>query len=619
MGKIIGIDLGTTNSCVAVAETTASGKLEVRIIPNAEGARTTPSVVAFAANGERLVGQAAKRQAVTNAVNTVYAVKRLMGQKFTSEEVQRQAQVAPYKIFGTQNGDAWVEVGGKEMSPPEVSAIILAKMREVAEAFLGESVSDAVVTVPAYFDDAQRQATKDAGRIAGLDVKRIINEPTAAALAYGLDKKDAERVAIYDLGGGTFDISILEIRDGVFSVKSTNGDTHLGGEDFDRRILDSLADTFEKEHKVDLRKDKLALQRLKEAAEKAKHELSSSLETEINLPFIAQSAGSEPLHIVKTMTRSELELLTSDLVEKTLEPCQKALVDAKLGASDIHNVILVGGMTRMPAVQKAVKQLFGRDPHKGVNPDEVVAAGAALQGAALGDDKVEVLLLDVTPLSLGVETGGGVFTPLIPRNTTIPTEKGEVFTTSVDNQTFVPVHVLQGERKMAADNRSLARFELTGIPPAPRGVPKINVAFRIDADGIVSVEARDLGTGKAQTVKVKPTSGLTQDEVDKLVTDADKFKYADELRRELAEVRNQAETLLYTTEAALEGYANLVEATMLDDTRALAKELRGMLETQADLAQIRDAYQKLETMTFAIAEKMYGGDGGGGEAPPAQP
>jgi molecular chaperone DnaK len=620
MGKIIGIDLGTTNSCVAVAETTASGKLEVRIIPNAEGARTTPSVVAFAANGERLVGQTAKRQAVTNAVNTVYAVKRLMGQKFTSEEVQRQAQVAPYKIFGAQNGDAWVEVGGKEMSPPEVSAIILAKMREVAEAFLGESVSDAVVTVPAYFDDAQRQATKDAGRIAGLDVKRIINEPTAAALAYGLDKKDAERVAIYDLGGGTFDISILEIRDGVFSVKSTNGDTHLGGEDFDRLILDSLADTFEKEHKVDLRKDKLALQRLKEAAEKAKHELSSSLETEINLPFIAQSAGSEPLHIVKTMTRSELELLTSDLVEKTLEPCQKALADAKLGASDIHNVILVGGMTRMPAVQKAVKQLFGRDPHKGVNPDEVVAAGAALQGAALGDDKVEVLLLDVTPLSLGVETGGGVFTPLIPRNTTIPTEKGEIFTTSVDNQTFVPVHVLQGERKMAADNRSLARFELTGIPPAPRGVPKIQLAFRIDADGIVSVEARDLGTGKAQTVKVKPTSGLTQDEVDKLVTDADKFKYADELRRELAEVRNQAETLLYTTEAALEGYANLVEATMLDDTRALAKELRGMLETQADLAQIRDAYQKLETMTFAIAEKMYGGDdGGGGEAPPAQP
>jgi molecular chaperone DnaK len=615
MGKIIGIDLGTTNSCVAVAETTASGKLEVRIIPNAEGARTTPSVVAFAANGDRLVGQSAKRQAVTNAVNTVYAVKRLMGQKFATPEVQRQAQSVPYKVFASENGDAWVNVGGRDMSPPEVSAVILAKMREIAEAFLGEQVSEAVVTVPAYFDDAQRQATKDAGKVAGLDVKRIINEPTAAALAYGLEKKDAERVAIYDLGGGTFDISVLEIRDGVFSVKSTNGDTHLGGEDFDRRILDSLADTFQREHNVDLRKDRLALQRLKEAAEKAKHELSSSLETEINLPFIAQSGGGEPLHIVKTMTRSELELLTSDLVEKTLEPCQKALADAKLTPTDIHNVILVGGMTRMPAVQKAVKGFFGKDPHKGVNPDEVVAAGAALQGAALGDERVEVLLLDVTPLSLGVETGGGVFTGLITRNTTIPTEKSEIFTTSVDNQTFVPVHVLQGERKMAADNRSLARFELTGIPPAPRGVPKIQVAFRIDADGIVSVEARDLGTGKAQSVKVKPTSGLTQDQVDKLVLDADKFKYADELRRELAEVRNQAETLLYTTEAALEGYANLVEEAMLDDTRSLAKELRGLLESQADLAQIRDAYQKLEAMTFAIAEKMYGG---GGEAPPAE-
>jgi molecular chaperone DnaK len=618
MGKIIGIDLGTTNSCVAVAETTASGKLEVRIIPNAEGARTTPSIVGFAGTGERLVGQAAKRQAVTNAQNTVYAVKRLMGQKFDAPEVKKQASLVPYKVFGSPNGDAWVHVGGKDMSPPEVSAQILAKMREIAEAFLGEKVEEAVVTVPAYFDDAQRQATKDAGKIAGLDVKRIINEPTAAALAYGLEKKDAERVAIYDLGGGTFDISILEIRMGVFSVKSTNGDTHLGGEDFDARIQDSIAENFQNEHGIDLRKDKLALQRLKEAAEKAKHELSSSLETEINLPFIAQSEKSEPLHIVKTMTRSELELLTGDLVEKTLEPCKKALEDAKLTPTDIHNVILVGGMTRMPAVQKAVKGFFGKDPHKGVNPDEVVAAGAALQGAALKDEKVEVLLLDVTPLSLGVETGGGVFTPLIPRNTTIPTEKGEIFTTSVDNQTFVPVHVLQGERKMSADNRSLARFELTGIPPAPRGVPKIQVAFRIDADGIVNVEAKDLGTGKAQTVKVKPTSGLTQEEVDKLVTDADRFKYADELRRELAEMRNQAETLLYTTEAALEGYANLVDGKMLEDTRTLAKELRGLLESQADLAAIRDAYQKLETMTFAIAEKMYGGDGGGGEAPPAQ-
>jgi molecular chaperone DnaK len=609
MGKIVGIDLGTTNSCVAVAETTGSGKLEVKIIPNAEGARTTPSIVGFAASGERLVGQAAKRQAVTNAVNTVHAVKRLMGQKFSHPEVQRQRETAPFRIFETGNGDAWIKAGNHEMSPPEVSAIILTKMREVAEAYLGEKVTDAVVTVPAYFDDAQRQATKDAGKIAGLDVKRIINEPTAAALAYGLEKKDAERVAIYDLGGGTFDVSVLEIRAGVFSVKATNGDTHLGGEDFDRRIVDALIDTFQSEHRVDLRKDGMALQRLKEAAEKAKHELSSSLETEINLPFLAQNAKGEPLHIIKTMSRSELELLTGDLVEKTLEPCKKALDDAKLTPADIHNVILVGGMTRMPAVQKLVKQFFGKEPHKGVNPDEVVAAGAALQGAALRDDKVEVLLLDVTPLSLGVETGGGVFTTLIARNTTIPTEKSEIFTTSVDNQNFVPVHVLQGERKMAVDNRSLARFELTGIPPAPRGVPKIQVAFQIDADGLVNVEAKDLGTGKAQTVKVRPTSGLSQDEVDKLVGDAESFKQADELRRELAELRNQAETLLYTTEAALEGYADLVDATMIDDTRNLAAALRKLLEGQGDITQVRDAYQKLEAMTFAIAEKMYGQSG----------
>jgi molecular chaperone DnaK len=607
MGKIIGIDLGTTNSCVAIAEAGANGKLEVRIIPNAEGARTTPSVVGFAASNERLVGQAAKRQAVTNAVNTIWAVKRLMGQKFKHPEVQRQASSVPYHVLEAPNGDAWVQAGGRDMSPPEVSAIVLGKMREIAEAFVGETVTEAVVTVPAYFDDAQRQATKDAGKIAGLDVKRIINEPTAAALAYGLDKKDAERIAIYDLGGGTFDISILEIRAGVFSVKSTTGDTHLGGEDFDRRVIDSLIGLFQKEHGLDLRADKVALQRLKEASEKAKHELSSSLETEINLPFLAQSQAGEPLHIVKTLTRSELELLTSDLIEKTLEPCQKALADAKLTPADIHNVILVGGMTRMPAVQKAVKQFFGKDPHKGVNPDEVVAAGAALQGAALANEKVEVLLLDVTPLSLGVETGGGVFTVLIPRNTTIPTEKSEIFTTSVDNQAFVPVHVLQGERKMSMDNRSLARFELTGIMPAPRGIPKIQVAFGIDADGIVSVEAKDLGTGKAQSVRVRPTSGLSQDAVAQLVDEADKFKYADELRRELAEIRNQAETLLYTTEAALDGYADLVEAKMLEETRALAGELRSLLETRADIAQIRDGYQKLEAMTFSIAEKMYGG------------
>jgi molecular chaperone DnaK len=613
MGKVIGIDLGTTNSCVAVAETNPSGKPEVRIIPNAEGARTTPSVVAFSSGGERLVGQAAKRQAVTNAASTVYAVKRLMGQKFEQPEVARQAQLVSYKIMAAQNGDAWVQAGGKDMSPPEISAMVLAKMREIAEAFLSETVTEAVVTVPAYFDDAQRQATKDAGRIAGLDVKRILNEPTAAALAYGLEKKDAERVAVYDLGGGTFDISVLEIRDGVFSVKATNGDTHLGGEDFDQRIIDALLENFLKEHGVDLKKDKMALQRLKEAAEKTKHELSSSLETEINLPFIAQSAEGQPLHIVKRMTRAELEMLTSDLIERTLGPCEKALADAKLTPADVHNVILVGGMTRMPAVRAMVKRFFGKEPFKGVNPDEVVAAGAALQGAALNDDEVGVLLLDVTPLSLGVETGGGVCTVLIPRNTTIPTEKSEIFTTSLDNQGFVPVHILQGERQMAADNRSLARFELTGIPPAPRGVPKIQVTFKIDADGIVGVEAKDLGTGKAQSIRVKPASGLSQADVDRLVLDADSFKHNDELRRQLAELRNQAETLLYTTEAALSGYADLVEKEMLDQAQTLTQQLRRVLDDKGELEAIQDAYQKLEGVTFAIAEKMYGG-----EAPPTE-
>jgi molecular chaperone DnaK len=615
MGKVIGIDLGTTNSCVAVVETNAgSSKVDIRIIPNSEGARTTPSIVGFPASGERLVGQAAKRQAITNPTNTVYAVKRLMGRKAGTPEMARQLSLVPYKIIAAPNGDAWVHVAGKDLSPPEVSGLILAKMKEIAETYLGETVTDAVVTVPAYFDDAQRQATKDAGKIAGLDVKRIINEPTAAALAYGLEKKLAERVAVYDLGGGTFDVSILEISgEGVFSVKSTNGDTHLGGEDFDQRIIDSLADMFAKENNVDLRKDRMALQRLKEAAEKAKHELSSSLETEINLPFIATNAKGEPLHIVKTMKRNELEMLTHDLIEKTLEPCKKALADAKVTPADIQNVILVGGMTRMPAVIKAVKEFFGREPNKGVNPDEVVAAGAAIQGAALTDDKMEVLLLDVTPLSLGVETGGGVFTPLIARNTTIPTEQSEVFTTSVDNQSFVPIHVLQGERKMAADNRSLARFELTGIPPAPRGVPKIKVTFRLDANGVVDIEALDQGTGKKQAIKVTPTSGLSTADVDRIVNDGEQFKMADELRRELAEVRNAAETLLYTTEQALDGYADLVDAGTLEQARAQTVELRQLLDTQSNMQTIKNSYQKLEALTFTIAEKMYGGTEG--EAP----
>src|SRR3954470_12330930 len=574
MSKVIGIDLGTTNSCVAIIEQSPTGKIDVKIIPNAEGARTTPSIVAFTASGERLVGQSAKRQAVTNATNTVYAVKRLIGRKYKSDEVKHQLDRSPFKVIEAPNGDAWVSVAGKDMSPPEVSAMVLVRMKEIAEAYLGETVTDAVVTVTAYFDDAQRQATRDAGKIAGLEVRRIINEPTAAAIAYGLEKKTAERIAVYDLGGGTFDISILEIQEGVFSVKATNGDTYLGGEDFDLRIVDAIAEQFTKEHGVDLRKDRMALQRLKEAAEKAKHELSSSLETEINLPFIATNPKGEPLHVQKTMKRAELELLTMELVERSLEPCRSCLRDAKLSPPDIQSVVLVGGMTRMPAVQKAVKEFFGREPNKGVNPDEVVAAGAALQGAALDSEStVEMLLLDVTPLSMGVETGGGVFTVLIPRNTTIPTERSEIFTTSVDNQNFVPIHILQGERPMAADNRSLSRFELTGIPPAPRGVPKISVTFRIDANGVVNVDALDMGTGRSQKMRVTATSGLTQVEVDKLITEGERHQAADAVRKELAEVRNQAETLLYTTEAALEGYQDLVDGEMIDRTKESCKRL----------------------------------------------